>query len=139
MGCLPAARELGGGFAAGGGRGAGIRLWEAETGVARFVVGTGDTARVTGTGGAGAGAGITGGAVACIYPASLTLLPLLFFFFFLVDALSTVILLLSSLSSFLLLSELLSKMMLQVETLFTILLIFNSSSRNFSYCLSRVS
>ena len=58
MGCLPAARELGGGFAAGGGRGAGIGLWEAETGVARFVVGAGDTA-LAGLAGAAAGTGVS--------------------------------------------------------------------------------
>lgn len=78
MGCLPAARELGGGFAAGGGRGAGIRLWVVETGVARFV-GT------EGTGGAaGAETGTEAGAngAAAGFPTS-AIFPAFFFFFFL--------------------------------------------------------
>ena len=52
---MPAALELGGGFAAGGGRGAGIRLWGTE---ARFVAGAEatDAGLLVGIG-AGTGAG----------------------------------------------------------------------------------
>ena len=69
MGCLPAALGLGGGFAAGGGRGAGIRLWGTE---ARFVAGTDDAGAPNAVTGAGASS-------------SAFFLLLFLFFFFLLD------------------------------------------------------